>query len=54
MRLNMWFNPGHPWAYRKFSLRAWADGRTDLCKHFDFVFWVCAACGLVLLLRMFR
>lgn len=30
----------HPWRFRRFTLREWEEGQTDLCRTFDFGFWV--------------
>ena len=31
----------HLWAGRKFTLKEWAEGQTDLCIAFDYYFWAC-------------
>lgn len=34
------FPETHQWKHRFYSLADWASGRTNLCKKFDFVFWL--------------
>ena len=34
----------HLWKNKRFSLQDWHKHQTNLCKLFDFVFWVSGAC----------
>ena len=30
----------HPWHGRRFTLREWWEGQTDVCRMFDGLFWI--------------
>ncbi len=50
----LFLRPSHPWAGRFFRLRAWAPCRTDVCKTFDLVFWICGINLAILAYRIFN
>lgn len=43
----------HIWKHRRFGLKEWANGRTQLTREFDFVLWFYFLSLVAVLIRIF-